>query len=119
MNDNKEFSKEDLKNQTAFTKEELECLEKEYGTLTILELTKKNSEEKHVFCFKEINKKILKSANAKMSQSKIASDFIDVVLESTIINGKELLDDAKIYWALQGKMDEFLNDYSVEVVKKR
>lgn len=117
MNDNKEFSKEDLKTKTNFTKEELESLEKEYGPLTILELTKKNSEEKHVFCFKEINKKILKSANAKISQTKNFADFVDVVLESIIINGRQFLDDAKIYWALQGKIDEFLNDYSVEVKK--
>lgn len=109
---------ENLDKKVNFTEQEVLELEKLHGDLTIVELTKQSSGEKMMFCFKEISRPIIKAANAKVAQTKNGSDFIDVVLENTLINGKEYLNSGKVYVALQSKIEEVVSGYVAEVVKK-
>ncbi|WP_448529173.1 hypothetical protein [Raineya sp.] len=107
-----------LDKKVQFTPQEIADLEKQYGELTMIELTKQNTDEKMLFCFKEISRQIIKAANAKVAQTKNGSDFIDVILESTLINGKDYLNNGKVYVALQSKIEAVVSGYDAEVVKK-
>jgi hypothetical protein len=109
---------ENLDKKVSFSEQEIAELENNYGTLTIVELTKQSNGEKMLFCFKDISRQIIKAANAKVSQTKNGSDFIDVILDSTLVNGKEFLSNGKVYLALQSKIEAVVNGYDAEVVKK-
>lgn len=111
--------------KTSFTEEEIAQVKSQYGSIAILTLTKKRAEsddsetpaEKLTFLFKEPTRQILSLATSRVSKTKNAGDYMDVIIDNTCLNGKNLLQKGSIYAAVQSKLDDLLTDYDVEVKK--
>lgn len=111
--------KENISNKVVFTKEEIAELEKEHGELLQLDLVDEETGNTLTFLFvKKVKKSVIKFANAKVSETKNAGDYIDTILNNVLVNGQSYLEDGSIYLAIQSKMDSYLNRYKGDFVKK-
>ncbi len=118
--------------KTSFTQEEIAQLKTQYGQLTIITLTKKRTEtenekekekeketpaEQHTFLFREPTRQMMSLATSRVSKTKNAGDYMEVIIDNTSLNGKNLLQRGTIYAAVQSKLDDLLTDFDAEVKK--
>lgn len=70
------------------TDEEIEAWKKQYGQITEIAV------EERKYHFKNPSRAVVKLANARLAATKSVEDYVDVLINNCILNGKEHLESS-------------------------